>query len=74
MIVVLPSLSGTAPGVHLLPPRSQPVRCAGRKEGWVFQSRYKGKHIGAAFVNRQWVKARKKAGLPHNLVLLLRPA
>jgi integrase len=45
------------------------VRCAGRKEGWVFESRYKDKHIGAAFVNRQWVKARKKAGLPDNLVL-----
>jgi integrase len=35
----------------------------------VFQSRYKGKHIGAALVNRQWVKARKKAGLPEGLVL-----
>lgn len=32
------------------------TRCAGRREGWAFQSRYKGKHIGAALVNRQWVK------------------
>lgn len=44
-------------------------RCATRTEGWVFKSRYKGKHIGAAFVNRQWVKARKAAGLPEGLVL-----
>ena len=35
----------------------------------MFQSRYKGKHIGAANVNRQWVKARKAAGLPEGLVL-----
>ena len=45
------------------------ARCANRTEGWVFQSRYKGKHIGAAFVNRQWVKARKATGLPEDLVL-----
>jgi integrase len=45
------------------------TRCQNRTEGWVFQSRYKGKHIGAAFVNRQWVKARKAAGLPEDLVL-----
>jgi integrase len=45
------------------------ARCGERSEGWVFQSRYKGKHIGAAFVNRQWVKARKAAGLPEGLVL-----
>lgn len=44
-------------------------RCKGRTEGWVFQSRYRGKHIGAAFVNRQWVRARKAAGLPKTLVL-----
>ena len=43
--------------------------CKGRAQGWVFQSRYKGKHIGAAYVNRQWVKARKAAGLPEGLVL-----
>lgn len=45
------------------------ARCKDRTEGWLFQSRYKGKHIGAAFVNRQWVEARKAAGLPENLVL-----
>jgi integrase len=30
-------------------------RCRGRSEGWVWQSRKKDKHIGAAMVNRQWV-------------------
>ena len=45
------------------------ARCAGRSEGWVFQSRYKGKHIGAAWVNRQWVEARRAAKLPEGLVL-----
>lgn len=45
------------------------TRCENRTEGWVFESRYKGKHIGAAFVNRQWVEARKAAGLPEDLVL-----
>jgi len=45
------------------------ARCNGRTEGWVFKSRYKGKHIGATFVNRQWVKARKAAGLHEDLVL-----
>lgn len=35
----------------------------------MWQSRYKGKHIGAAMVNRQWVRARKAAGLPEDLVL-----
>lgn len=44
-------------------------RCAGRSEGWVWQSRYKGKHIGEAMVNRQWVRAREKAGLPEGLKL-----
>jgi integrase len=44
-------------------------RCGDRRDGWVFQSRYKGKHIGAAFVSRQWVKARKAAGLSEDLVL-----
>jgi hypothetical protein len=43
--------------------------CGDRREGWVFQSRYKGKHIGAAYINRQWVKARKAAKLPDDLVL-----
>jgi len=44
-------------------------RCRGRSEGWVWQSRYRGKHIGAAMVNRQWIRARRKAGLPNQLVL-----
>ena len=44
------------------------VRCADRKEGWVFPSRQKGKHITGGMVNKQWVRARKKAGLPENLV------
>lgn len=44
-------------------------RCAGRMEGWVWRSRYRGKHIGAAYANRQWTRARRKAGLPNNLVL-----
>ncbi|HUZ95213.1 MAG TPA: tyrosine-type recombinase/integrase [Edaphobacter sp.] len=42
---------------------------AGRTEGWVWQSRRKGKHIGAAMVNRQWVRARQAADLPASLVL-----
>jgi integrase len=45
------------------------VRCANRKEGWVFPSRQKGKHITGGLVNKQWVRARKKAGLPKSLVL-----
>lgn len=45
------------------------VRSAGRMDGWVWQSRRKGKHIGAAMVNRRWVRAREAAGLPKNLVL-----
>ncbi len=45
------------------------VRCADRTEGWVFPSRQKGKHITGGLVNKQWVRARKKAGLPKDLVL-----
>ena len=45
------------------------VRCAGRKEGWVFPSRSKGNHITGGLVNKQWVKARREAGLPQDLVL-----
>jgi integrase len=45
------------------------MRCADRKEGWVFPSRQKGKHITGGLVNKQWVKARKRAGLPEQLVL-----
>ena len=44
-------------------------RCAGRTEGWVFPSRQKGKHITGGLVNKLWVAARKKAGLPEDLVL-----
>lgn len=66
--------SKTAKGRRFIPMSERVLhllksRCEGRKEGWVFQSRYKGKHIGAAMVNRQWVKARKSAGLPETLVL-----
>lgn len=45
------------------------VRCTDGKEGWVFPSRQKGKHITGGLVNKQWVRARKKAGLPKSLVL-----
>jgi integrase len=45
------------------------ARCTERSEGWVWQSRLKGKHIGAAMVNRQWVRAREAASLPRDLVL-----
>lgn len=45
------------------------ARCAGRTEGWVFQSRRKGKHVGPKLVNGQWGRARDKAGLPKDLVL-----
>jgi integrase len=45
------------------------VRCAGRSKGWVWQSRYRDKHIGDAMVSRQWIRAREAAGLPPDLVL-----
>ena len=45
------------------------VRCKGRSEGWVWMSRYKGKHIGEGMVYRQWARARQAAGLPCELVL-----
>jgi len=44
-------------------------RCAGRKKGWVWESRRQGRHISESFVNRQWVRAREAAGLPEDLVL-----
>jgi integrase len=44
-------------------------RCGDQKEGWVFPSRQKGKHITGGMVNKQWVAARKTAGLPEGLVL-----
>ena len=45
------------------------ARCAGRSEGWVWMSRYKGKHIGEGMVYRQWARATQAAGLPRELVL-----
>ena len=45
------------------------ARSLGWTEGWVWQSRSKGKHIGAAMVNRRWVAARAAAGLPKDIVL-----
>ncbi len=45
------------------------ARCARRSEGWVWMSRYKGKHIGEGMVYRQWARARQAAGLPRELVL-----
>jgi integrase len=45
------------------------ARCEGRSEGWVWMSRYKGKHIGEGMVYRQWVRARQTAELPGQLVL-----
>jgi hypothetical protein len=30
------------------------ARCEGRSGGWVWMSRYKGKHIGKGMVYRQW--------------------
>ncbi len=45
------------------------LRCTDRKEGWVFPSCRKGKHITGGLVNKQWVAARQRAGLPDNLVL-----
>ena len=44
-------------------------RCEGRREGWVFPSVRKGKHITGGLVNKQWVRARQKAGLPESLGL-----
>lgn len=45
------------------------ARSKGRNHGWVWESRRKGKHIGEAMVNRQWVRARDAADLPKDLVL-----
>ncbi|HET9100791.1 MAG TPA: tyrosine-type recombinase/integrase [Acidobacteriaceae bacterium] len=66
--------SKTEAGTRSVPitPRVEGIlreRCAGRIQGWVWQSRYKGKHIGEAMLNRQWVRAREAAGLPPDLVL-----
>jgi integrase len=40
------------------------ARCAGRSEGWVWMSRYKGKHIGEGMVYRQWARARAVPAVP----------
>jgi len=44
------------------------ARCAGT-EGWVFPGFRKGKHISYAMVNKQWLRARRAAGLPDALVM-----
>jgi integrase len=66
--------SKTASGRRFIPMSSRvkqilEVRCAGRSEGWVWMSRYKGKHIGEGMVYRQWARARQAAALPRELVL-----
>ncbi len=66
--------SKTAKGRRFIPMSDRVVaifknRCAGRTEGWVFPSKRKGKHITGGLVNKQWVAARKAAGLPKDLVL-----
>ena len=42
------------------------ARCAGRSEGWVWMSRYKGRHIGEGMVYRQWCGRGKPRGYPAN--------
>jgi len=66
--------SKTASGRRFIPMSSRVkqilgARCAERSEGWVWMSRYKGKHIGEGMVYRQWARARQAAGLPRELVL-----
>ena len=66
--------SKTDSGTRSVPlsPRVEEIlraRCEGRVQGWIWQSRYRGKHIGEAMVNRQWVRAREAAGLPNDLKL-----
>jgi integrase len=66
--------SKTKAGERLVPTshRAEAIlrnRCGDRKEGWVFPSRRKGVHITSGLVNKQWVRARKEAGLPKDLVL-----
>jgi integrase len=74
MVVIFNSNSKTKKGRRFIPMSDRAmnillVRCADRTEGWVFPSRQKGKHITGGLVNKQWVRARKKAGLPEDLVL-----
>ena len=66
--------SKTAKGRRFIPMSDRVVailknRCAGRTEGWVFPSKRRAKHITGGLVNKQWVAARKAAGLPKDLVL-----
>lgn len=44
-------------------------RCDGRTEGWVFPSVRQKKHITSGLISKMWVKARKAANLPEDLVL-----
>jgi len=44
-------------------------RCGDRKEVLVFSSCRKSTHITSGLVSKRWVRARKKAGLPKDLVL-----
>lgn len=66
--------SKTKAGERRVPmsPRAEEIlrkRCGDRKEGYVFPSSRKGKHITSGLVSKQWVRARKAAGLPKDLVL-----
>ena len=66
--------SKTKAGERRVPmsPRAEEIlrkRCGDRKEGWGFPASRKGKHITSGLVSKQWVRARKAAGLPKELVL-----
>lgn len=66
--------SKTKAGERRVPmsPRAEEIlrkRCGDRKECYVFPSSRKGKHITSGLVSKQWVRARKAAGLPKDLVL-----
>ena len=50
------------------------VRCADRKEGWVFPSRQKGKHITGGLVNKQWVKDEEESRIARGPRSLLCPS
>ncbi len=49
------------------------ARCAGRSEGWVWMSRYKGKHIGEGMVYRQWAREASCGAAPRTCPLLCAP-
>jgi len=66
--------SKTKAGERRVPmsPRAEEIlrkRCGDRKTDWVFPSSRKGKHITSGLVSKQWLRARKAAGLPKDLVL-----